>query len=573
MRLLDTQSLRLKEFVDNPPPYAILSHTWEDEEVVFSDLPDLDLAKTKKGFSKISNACLQAAKDKFPYVWIDTLCIDKSSSAELSEAINSMFAWYRESGKCYAYLSDVNDGGTNFKSSKWFTRAWTLQELLAPRHVKVARMDGEPAEAGMEFFSENWAWLGTKRSLAKSISTATGIATEYLTGRSLDMASVSMRMSWASERRATRAEDIAYSLLGIFDVNMPLLYGEGKTKAFRRLQEEIMKISEDETLFAWESAESALDAGSGNALASDPKDFIEAQDLVPFASDDLVGPYALTHRGLRMWLQLGIYDERVRPLRSMVRIKSQLKLHAAVLRCHVAHDFDHVVVIPLHHLTANLYIRDTTMTNVGLFPTKHLLDLNTIQEVYIKTTRIPAITNSVRRRYGFLIRVPPGFTIANASPREAWDAEDRIFRVEKNAERLHCWRASLELRSWTQHSGSPIYLSLGCDQEKHDSEVRAWCHLDDVVQTECGNGLTIFHPLQTRTRQSNNFLSHIWDAKKYGPDLKATITAEDVHGQRMFPVVVEHADKKSGLEVQNPKANPNDLNRHVHYEASQNTID
>src|SRR5436309_3001846 len=121
MRLLNTRTLKLREFVDNAPPYAILSHCWEEEEVVFADLSNLDEAKTKKGFEKLQKTCEQALNDDFDYVWIDTCCIDKSSSAELSEAINSMFAWYKESTKCYAYLADV-ESQEGFAKSKWFTR-------------------------------------------------------------------------------------------------------------------------------------------------------------------------------------------------------------------------------------------------------------------------------------------------------------------------------------------------------------------------------------------------------------------------------------------------------------------
>ncbi|KAH6858958.1 heterokaryon incompatibility protein-domain-containing protein, partial [Alternaria rosae] len=231
MRLLDTRTLELKAFVDSIPPYAILSHCWTDDEVVFSDLADLEQARKKKGFSKIEKTCELAIGDGFDYAWIDTCCIDKSSSAELSEAINSMFAWYRDSEQCYAYLADVELQGAFaqgeaarhqniFSLSKWFTRAWTLQELLAPSNLQSGR------DEGMKFYSRDWQLLGSKASIGRRISQITGIPMEYLEGQSLETASISMRMSWAADRQATRSEDIAYSLLGIFDVNMPLLYGE-----------------------------------------------------------------------------------------------------------------------------------------------------------------------------------------------------------------------------------------------------------------------------------------------------------------------------------------------------------
>ncbi|KAI4917801.1 hypothetical protein J4E85_009893 [Alternaria conjuncta] len=275
MRLLHTRTLELKTFVGRIPSYAILSHCWEDEEVVFSDLADLEQAKKKKGFAKIEKTCKLAIGDGFHYVWVDTCCIDKSSSAELSEAINSMFAWYRDSDQCYAYLADVELEGAfaegqsarhriAFSRSRWFERAWTLQELLASRNfhpdkdhnlydplIPIKFPSGR--YDGMKFYSRDWQLLGPKVNLGRQISKITGIPMEYLDGQSLEIASISMRMSWAADRQATRSEDIAYSLLGIFDVNMPLLYGEGRIKAFRRLQEEIMKISEDETLFAWEA--------------------------------------------------------------------------------------------------------------------------------------------------------------------------------------------------------------------------------------------------------------------------------------------------------------------------------
>jgi hypothetical protein len=225
---------------DEVPEYAILSHTWHDDEVLFEDLHDMDRASKQAGFRKIRFCCEQALKDDIQFVWVDTCCIEKSSSAELSEAINSMFLWYREAKVCYAYLQDVSALviGNERIQSRWFERAWTLQELLAPESVI--------------FYSSDWNFLGTKDDHLKSaISWATGIEEEYLSGKQLKWASIAKRMSWAPKRNATRGEDIAYSLFGIFDVQMPLLYGEGKWKAFLRLQEEIMKSSNDHTLFAW----------------------------------------------------------------------------------------------------------------------------------------------------------------------------------------------------------------------------------------------------------------------------------------------------------------------------------
>jgi len=249
MRLLDSTSLRLSQFFDRAiPKYVILSHTWGQDEVTFEDIQDLAKAKMKSGFSKIEKCCERARLDGFQWVWIDTCCIEKSSSAELSEAINSMFQWYKNCQICYAYLADVyypeedmilgyEEVMLVFGMSRWWERGWTLQELIAPTIV--------------EFYAADWTEIGTKSSLLESVSEITGIQAACLDGSSeLRKFNVATRMSWASKRQTTRKEDEAYCLMGIFSVHMPLLYGEG-IRAFHRLQEEILKITEDYTLFAW----------------------------------------------------------------------------------------------------------------------------------------------------------------------------------------------------------------------------------------------------------------------------------------------------------------------------------
>lgn len=176
---------------------------------------------------------------------MDTSCIDKASSTELSEAINSMFAWYRDAAVCYAYLADVLTSGdprrpgSAFRYSRWFTHGWTLQELIAPRIVV--------------FLSREWDVIGTKESLADLIEDITGIDCDVLTHRkSHNDISVAARMSWAAQRITTRVEDHAYCLLGIFNIVMHPIYGEGE-HAFIRLQEEILRRIPDDSIFAWES--------------------------------------------------------------------------------------------------------------------------------------------------------------------------------------------------------------------------------------------------------------------------------------------------------------------------------
>ena len=240
MRLLRTFSdgrLRWTEDLtgNKIPPYAILSHTWkEGQEVTFADLKDLDNvedidARSSEGWNKISFCAQQAKRDGLEYFWVDTCCIDKSNSQELQEAINSMFRWYQKAEKCYVYLSDVKnstldgDGESALRESRWFTRGWTLQELLAPKSV--------------EFFSEKRAPLGGKESLRHIICEVTGIPADALSGSDLSEFDVAERFSWAENRQTTREEDGAYCLLGIFGVYLPLIYGEGKENALDRLRD------------------------------------------------------------------------------------------------------------------------------------------------------------------------------------------------------------------------------------------------------------------------------------------------------------------------------------------------
>lgn len=295
MRLLDTTTLTLCEFIGSDiPPYAILSHCWESEEVSFHDL-QAATALNKKGYSKITGCCRQASHDGFQYAWVDTCCIDKTSSAELSEAINSMFTWYRNSQACYVYLADVSSRddarlhyktGSEFRNSRWFKRGWTLQELLAP--IRVI------------FYDLEWVEIGTKMSLRKLISSITGI--EFLF--TSDTASIAQKMSWASKRETTRIEDQAYCLMGLFGVNMPPLYGEG-IKAFRRLQLELLKITDDESIFAWKYNRPGnttcgwLNYAPG-LLADSPAAFGMSGDIVRSAFDKGRPPFLMTNKGIRM---------------------------------------------------------------------------------------------------------------------------------------------------------------------------------------------------------------------------------------------------------------------------------
>jgi len=265
MWLLDTTTLKLRHFINDIPNYVILSHTWGDGEVGFEDIAQ-PYAKDMAGYSKISRCCAQAVKTGFEWAWVDTCCIDKRSSAELSEAINSMYKWYWNAAICYVHMSDFSVETGAFESSRWFKRGWTLQELLAPEAI--------------EFYDSDWDFLGTKSSLIDRIFAATSINKIYLLHRAaIEDASIAAKFSWASTRETTREEDMAYCLLGLVQVNMPMLYGEG-SGAFYRLQLEIIKQNNDHTIFAWEDP-SKFRLGRMGMFASSPALFAKAADFRP----------------------------------------------------------------------------------------------------------------------------------------------------------------------------------------------------------------------------------------------------------------------------------------------------
>ncbi|TKA34241.1 hypothetical protein B0A50_00221 [Salinomyces thailandicus] len=314
MRLLNTRDLSFKDINGTEIAkyaYAILSHRWL--------LPEAGLELTYKdvlrrnfkgpGYHKIWNACHFALSRGFQWIWIDTCCIDKTSSAELTESINSMWTWYQQAEECYAHLADVPSwlhrngrgvwmeqrapkraGRLTAQSQKalsrsdWFRRGWTLQELLAPQLLI--------------FLNSDWKILATKHEMTDSVSAITRIPAYYLRrSHAVSKASVAMRMSWVARRVTARTEDMAYCMLGILDVNMPLLYGEGR-KAFMRLQLEIIKKSDDESIFAWTTP-----SKSSGMLADWPTAFAASGDIMNFK----VGyehrlPYSMTNRGLELRL-------------------------------------------------------------------------------------------------------------------------------------------------------------------------------------------------------------------------------------------------------------------------------
>ncbi|KAG5984603.1 hypothetical protein E4U55_004045 [Claviceps digitariae] len=339
MWLINTTTLTLEQFHgQNIPAYAILSHTWGAEELSFGEFgqqhpgggktapqSDQHEARAKEGYRKIVTTCQRARRDGCHYAWVDTCCIDKTSSAELTEAINSMFGWYRDSHVCYALLSDLGAEPASASSiqnqlhrCRWFTRGWCLQELLAPLNLR--------------FFNAQWQEVGTRNSLGKTIARITDIPKAVLVApqmNNLHQLPLARRISWMAKRQTTRVEDRSYALLGILGIHMPMLYGEGDM-AFQRLQEEIIRKYNDLSVFAWTG--SPRETEYMPVLASSPSDFarnavnardeddndVSAQDEDDSSSklgDKLRTQFSLTNQGVyfpsvRLYCQNG--DENYR---------------------------------------------------------------------------------------------------------------------------------------------------------------------------------------------------------------------------------------------------------------------
>lgn len=400
--------MQLEEFMGSTlPKYAILSHTWLDDEVSLQDYANMEKASKQKGFAKIKLTCEQAQKTKIQYAWVDTCCIDKTSSAELTEAINSMYQWYACSAVCYVYLPDLSPEDpvdtvglySTFAESRWFTRGWTLQELIAPKLV--------------EFYDSTWNFRGTKAYLCKAISFATAIDEEVLRDSSLLYnIPVARRMSWAAQRKTTRLEDIAYSLLGIFDVNMPLLYGEGE-KAFIRLQAEISKETNDLTLFAWKSNETTPQDSRG-ILARSPAEFLDAGNVIPVTDHRFAEEFTLTNKGLRITAELaqGSQDNYILSLNCSPRGAPEQKIG-----------------IYLKHYGASVYVRDnaTELAVQREFERAMHAKVIYIMKNIIRTTFTS--TDQVKR---YAIQLRNGFEgkFPTVLPANLWDGQRKLYLTQ-----------------------------------------------------------------------------------------------------------------------------------------------
>lgn len=426
MRLMDVKNLQLEDFPPDeiPKKYAILSHKWGKDEVLFADVGRGIDNSEKAGYEKIRSCCKQAATHNLDYIWIDTCCIDKSSSAELSEAINSMYPWYQKATICYAYLADVptnvntHDLNSAFAKSKWFERGWTLQELIAPLNLI--------------FYSRDWIEIGTKLTLKDVLAQITGINVGILTGaKELKSASVALRMYWARDRQTSRTEDIAYCLMGLFDVNMPMLYGEGK-KAFIRLQEEIMKHSDDQSLFAWTDPDAPADSHCG-LLADSPSKFRNSANIIPYQGWEPTSPYQISNKGLRLELHLNPCGGDV---------------YVAALECPVPPDYEGFLGIYLKRVST----QEHGYSRVNPQTLCHLSARGSIETIYVRQSVCIFGPQFIYPVHAFQLRNGPsqedGYKLiqtiscsSTAAPplrfSESWTGKlNSIFKINKVAGRL-----------------------------------------------------------------------------------------------------------------------------------------
>jgi hypothetical protein len=466
MRLIDTRTVELRWFNDNDlPEYAILSHTWGPDEITYQDLVWINRAKAlsastdlssssasfssqdeqstlmlaaietmirgnsgsavgsvaeedlmrRSGYRKIINAAEQARGQGYKYIWVDTCCIDKSSSAELQEAINSMYHWYREAGVCIVYLEDImkppRTGYTTaseiakaaFKACRWNTRGWTLQEVVAP--------------AICRFYFQDWTLMGEKVEFLEELSEATGIPTYVLEDQSLVKdVSVAERMSWAAERQSTRLEDVAYSLLGIFDIHMPLLYGEG-AKAFLRLQEELLKTTDDYSLFAWcADSTSSNESTYRGLLARTPSEF---RDCRSTERENVIStfPIGSTPIGLRVQLEFLPDPQDNSRILALIRSCNAMNQRLAIhLKC-------------LDGSMQYARVNAGSLVTIDDWPTGQLKTIYIRQRLSIP----PDFTTSefscfqVRRRLTNQ-RIPP-VRLIGIHPRDMWDESAHAFRI------------------------------------------------------------------------------------------------------------------------------------------------
>ncbi|KAM0437891.1 hypothetical protein ACHAPT_002256 [Fusarium lateritium] len=505
MRLLNTKKVCIAEVHGvNIPAYSILSHTWSDEEIILQDVqsssaygspwPDVTEqsfysqgVSKKKAFSKILQSVNLAARDGYQSIWIDTCCIDKTSSAELSEAINSMYQWYAKADICYAYLADVAPARaedpsatrSSFRQSRWFTRGWTLQELIASRQV--------------EFFASDWSYLGSKNGdleFTRLLNQITGIQLDVLTGQlSPQEVSLASRMHWAAHRQTTRMEDIAYCLLGIFDVNMPLLYGEGK-RSFIRLQEAILSKEDDQSLFAWHSEPLAvnegdqtwqMDSSSGfsGLLADSPASFWDNSEIELTAPLTLTSsPPTVTSKGLGVdFLLLPCQDDHIgdeadfRVLLDCERTKDGQRESPVIYLKRIwglGDQFARVRPDLKTFVSPNIQLFEEAAHERVFVKQDPSSDIKTIRVISASTDSLQLGTHLAHGQ------LTSDWKIKDAWPRQGWDEQSQTFQTRKLTFGLPCGILRLEVNVGGHMDTLDVAIGMHAPSGRL---CRSWCQI------------------------------------------------------------------------------------------------
>ncbi|RFN41777.1 hypothetical protein FIE12Z_12927 [Fusarium flagelliforme] len=422
--LVEKQRISFEEFYGELPQYAILSHTWENNEEITLQECNTKGAKLKSGYDKIMKTCQLALADGLEYAWVDTCCIDKSSSAELTEAINSMFLWYQKAKICYVYLADKKDD--RLSRCRWFTRGWTLQELIAP--------------STMMFFNHWWDCIGTKKSLVSDLSRISNIDKGILLHEvPISSACIAKRLSWAAYRKTTRVEDMAYCLLGICNIHMPMLYGEGKA-AFRRLQEEIIKTTYDLSLLAWTPPDNS--EGEYWGFLAESVGYFALCHSMYSTADSLLdeGEISISNKGLKLKARLFI-----------LKYSSDKHRYGLGLDYRTPGKDGRFLTIPMRKVGPNTFVRvrvpkkSGSDGKKGTSTSSRLQSVSADDNVFHNVTLLTTLPQlgakaslsqkgnpdivSFTRFATVKIELPPGIAMVSntETPRKLWDMEDNVF--------------------------------------------------------------------------------------------------------------------------------------------------
>ncbi|OAX35521.1 hypothetical protein K503DRAFT_364265 [Rhizopogon vinicolor AM-OR11-026] len=276
----DLRMERIKQAVEMYFRCVMLSHRWEENEPLLHNIQDKNVYELHalSGIAKSQSFCKTARDAGYRWAWIDTCCIDQTNNVEVQQSVNSMFLWYRHAALTIIYLSDVPRSSKSgaLAMSIWNKRGWTVQEFLAPKVVL--------------FYQHDWTLYLDDRSpnhkdcpaIMRELGDATGIDAQALGAFYPGMRGARDKLQWVSRRVTTLQEDVAYSLFGIFDVHLAVIYGEKKHNALGRLLQEVVAQSGDITCLDWVGKSSEFNS----CLPADIASYGAPPSTSPSLSDD-----------------------------------------------------------------------------------------------------------------------------------------------------------------------------------------------------------------------------------------------------------------------------------------------